>query len=109
MLGASVRTVRWDDSHVPERAQALIPAGAAAAAAFDPHPWLARQPRPLRLLPRPWPVGAVDLVPDGPPLRLGCWTVTTATGPERILPEWWRPEDLEARLRDHHRITSEDG
>jgi hypothetical protein len=36
-------------------------------------------------------------VPDGPPLwlrhRHDRQAVVAATGPERILPEWWRPED----------------
>ena len=42
-LGAA-RVVRLQpvDSHLPERAQALAPAGAA----LQPRPWLARQPRP---------------------------------------------------------------
>lgn len=93
------------DSHLPERAQALIPAGAA----LDLRPWLARQPRPLRLLARPRPAEALALVPDGPPLRLAGRRVTSATGPERILPEWWRPEDARARPRDYYRITIEDG
>jgi protein ImuB len=106
-LGAS-RVVRLQpvDSHVPERAQRLVPAGGAA---LDPRPWLARQPRPLRLLAQPEPVEAVAEVPDGPPRRLGCRRVTAATGPERILAEWWRPGDARSRPRDYYRVTVEDG
>ena len=109
-LGAA-RVVRLEPqgSHVPERAQRLVP----AAGGFVPRPWLARQPRPLRLLPRPRPIEAVALVPDGPPVALG-WRgerqrVVAAAGPERILPEWWRPEDADARPRDYHRVTLADG
>ena len=52
-------------------------------------------------------------VPDGPPLwlrrRRERLRVTAATGPERILPEWWRSEGERARLRDFYRVTVEDG
>ena len=103
-LGAA-RVVRLQpvDSHVPERAQALVPAGAA----LRPRPWLARQPRPLRLLAHPEPVEAMAGVPDGPPLwlrrRRERQRVTAAAGPERILPEWWRGEP--GRPRDYYRVT----
>jgi protein ImuB len=114
-LGAA-RVVRLQpvDSHVPERAQRLVPADAA----LDPRPWLARQPRPLRLLARPEPVEAMAPVPDGPPLWLRGrrhgrqrQRVVAATGPERILPEWWRPDEGEtaARPRDYYRVVVEDG
>jgi protein ImuB len=105
-LGAA-RVVRLQpvDSHVPERAQRLVPADGA----LDPRPWLARQPRPLRLLTRPEPVEAVAEVPDGPPLRLGRQRVTAAEGPERILAEWWRPGDARSRPRDYYRVTVEGG
>jgi protein ImuB len=93
------------DSHLPERAQILVPASALLA----PRPWLARRPRPLRLLPRPEPIAAVAAVPDGPPLRLMRQRVVAAAGPERILPEWWRPEDVLARDRDYYRVAVEDG
>jgi protein ImuB len=105
-LGAT-RVVRLQpvDSHVPERAQALVP----ASTALVRRPWLARQPRPLRLLARALPVVAMAAVPDGPPFRLQRRQVMAATGPERILPEWWRPEDALAPPRDYYRVTLEDG
>jgi protein ImuB len=109
-LGAS-RVVRLQpvDSHIPERAQELVPAGGV----LQPRPWLARQPRPLRLLPRPEPVEAMASVPDGPPLWLRRHRkrrrIVAAVGPERILPEWWRHEAEAARLRDFYRVTVEDG
>jgi protein ImuB len=109
-LGAS-RVVRLQpvDSHVPERAQLLVPAGTV----LRPRSWLARQPRPLRLLLQPQPIEALAQVPDGPPLwlrrRHERLRVVAAAGPERILPEWWRPEDERGRARDYYRVTVEDG
>jgi protein ImuB len=109
-LGAA-RVVRLEPcgSHVPERAQRLVPAGGGLV----PRPWLARQPRPLRLLARPRPVEAVARVPDGPPTTL-CWReerqrVAVGRGPERLLPEWWWPGDEGRRLRDYYRATVADG
>lgn len=97
------------DSHIPERAQRFVPAGDG----LEQHPWLARRPRPLRLLARPRPVEAMASVPDGPPVALrwpgGRQRVLAASGPERILPEWWRPEDRTARQRDYYRIVLADG
>ncbi len=109
-LGAA-RVVRLQpvDSHLPERAQTLVPAGTA----LSPRPWLARQPRPLRLLPYPEPVEAMAGVPDGPPLWLHRRRlrerVLAAAGPERILPEWWRPGDGPGRPRDYYRVATAEG
>jgi protein ImuB len=109
-LGAA-RVVRLQpvDSHLPERAQELAPAGTPLRS----RTWLARQPRPLRLLPDPLPVEAMAGVPDGPPLWLHRRRlrerVLAAAGPERILPEWWRPEDGPARPRDYYRVATSDG
>jgi protein ImuB len=109
-LGAE-RVVRPEpvQSHVPERAQRLVPAGRAPGGGD----WLAAQPRPLRLLPAAEPARAVAMVPDAPPVRLG-WRgealrIAIGTGPERILPEWWREEDDGRRPRDFYRVTVEDG
>ena len=52
-------------------------------------------------------------VPDGPPSwlrrRRERQRVVAAAGPERILPEWWRPEGEPARPRDYYRVATEDG
>ena len=93
------------DSHIPERAQRLVPAGEVPA----PRSWLATQPRPLRLLRRPSPLPAMATIPDGPPVRLGGERITAAEGPERILPEWWRAAGGEGRLRDYYRVTGTSG
>ncbi|MFO1036921.1 MAG: DNA polymerase Y family protein [Geminicoccaceae bacterium] len=92
------------DSHWPERAQRLVPAGTLAV----PEVWPLRQPRPLRLLEQPRPVTAMAVLPDGPPLQIDGRRLLAATGPERLLPEWWRP-DPEARPRDYFRITDASG
>ena len=108
-LGAA-RVVRQQpvDSHLPECAQRLVPAGSALRL----RPWLARQPRPLRLLARPEPVEAMPASRRPTALAASAarrLRVTAATGPERILPEWWRSEGERARLRDFYRVTVEDG
>ncbi len=97
------------ESHLPERAVRPIPGGAPPAAGR----WLVTARRPLRLLARPLPIGAVAAVPDGPPRLIeiegrAC-RIRHAEGPERILPEWWRVEETAARLRDYYRIVTEAG
>jgi protein ImuB len=115
----AVRTPRLHESHLPERAFALTPAGAddgAPGKANDdwqrtPHPRL----RPLRLLTRPEPVEALSLLPDYPPAQFR-WRrvlhqVVRAEGPERLLGEWWRldPEESETPPRDYFRVEDSDG
>ena len=93
-------------SHIPERAQRLLPVADKAAAGksektlLDAVPAWRRGPaRPLRLLPRPEPVEAVALLPDHPPARFR-WRrllheVVRAEGPATPWPAWcvpmWRP------------------
>jgi len=95
-------------SHVPERQARWCPAG------VEPRPgsWVASRLRPLRLFERPLPVRALAVVPDGPPLKLEgaiAGRVIAASGPERILPEWWKEPDAAARPRDFFRVRLEDG
>lgn len=79
-------------SHWPERAQRRVPATAPSTTST----WLARRPRPLRLLDQPRPIEALAAVPDGPPVALGrrgaLHRVVAAAGPERLCPEWWRED-----------------
>ncbi len=80
-------------------------AGAAAAGAH-----LCRLPRPACLLPRPIPVKAVAVVPEGPPTWFG-WRgteqrVLRAWGPERIESGWWRAQDVR---RDYFHVLTETG
>jgi protein ImuB len=111
----AVRTPRLRESHLPERAYALAPAGADDGANDDwqhtPHPKL----RPLRLLARPEPVEAVSLLPDYPPARFR-WRrvlhhVARAEGPERLLGEWWADDEerSNATPRDYFRVEDTDG
>jgi protein ImuB len=97
------------DSHWPERATRLCP----ATAAPDASPWCAASPRPLRLHGRPRPIEVLAEAPEGPPAQLmagrATWRIVHATGPERLLPEWWREEDATTRLRDYYRLLTEDG
>ncbi len=115
----AVRAPRMVESHVPERAFALAPAGGDDAndtRANDdwqktPHPKL----RPLRLLARPEPVEALSLLPDYPPAQFR-WRrvlhqVVRAEGPERLLGEWWRTDEEESAAppRDYFRVEDADG
>ena len=104
------------ESHLPERAQHRVTplSGEAEAAWPDPE---TRPPRPLRLLEPPEPVEATALLPDHPPAQFR-WRrvrhrVARAEGPERLAPEWWRPDDadnaLRAGARDYFRVEDEDG
>lgn len=70
--------------------------------------------RPLLLIAPPDPVTALAEVPDGPPVqfewRRRAHRVTRADGPERLAPEWWRPDPDPDRLtRDYYRVEDADG
>ncbi|RVU37867.1 DNA polymerase Y family protein [Hwanghaeella grinnelliae] len=115
-------------SHLPERAGRFVSvfqstnaepthAGGTGAGGGDPEapPWPAELPvRPSFLLTMPEPVEAEDSRPEGEgePTRFswrGRWhEVDRVMGPERLSPEWWRPND-EARLRDYYRVESRTG
>ncbi|HTJ65464.1 MAG TPA: DNA polymerase Y family protein [Alphaproteobacteria bacterium] len=83
---------------------------------IPPEPPFEKALRPLRLLPDPEPVQATALVPDDPPLVFQ-WQgrqhrIRVADGPERIGPEWWRPEAEKGSLRrprDYYRVEDEEG
>ncbi|MEE4451366.1 DNA polymerase Y family protein [Novosphingobium resinovorum] len=110
----SVRRLVPRDRHLPEKAQALVPALRVKAAV-----WPAPEdvpPRPLLLLDPPQPVEVIAGVPDSPPQRFR-WKgrlhdVTLAEGPERIGAEWWLKRGghmpgAAGETRDYYRI--EDG
>jgi protein ImuB len=97
-LGAhSVRRFTPVPSHIPERAEMLLPVGASNLAKLkitaraEP---AEENPRPLLLLPRAEPTEVVALIPDGPPRRFRwrgmTYEIAGAQGPERIASEWWR-------------------
>jgi protein ImuB len=102
------------ESHLPERSERRVPAGPKPPAAAAPP----LRPRPLLLLDPPEPVEALAELPDAAPSRF-TWRrvahrVAKAQGPERLSPEWWRPEtDLGPRLgprtRDYYAVEDEFG
>jgi protein ImuB len=117
-LGADcLQVYRLHQSHIPERAETLVPAIAAKPQGQqqvkDSFSFMPRSDRPLRLLRRPEPMQAfAATVPDGPPQRFR-WRhvvhdVIRAEGPERISPEWWRDDD-NAEERDYFRLESDTG
>ena len=116
-LGARrVRRLAAQDSHIPELAEAALP----AQAVNDDAGWdafrryrkeIELSPRPLRLLSRPEPIEAVAEVPDGPPLRFrwrrALHEVIAAEGPERIEGVWWNEHGGPAR--DYFRVEDKSG
>ena len=96
-------------SDVPERSVARV----APAAEETGATWVAKWPRPSRLLARPEQIDVVALLPDQPP-AVFTWRgkrrkVRRADGPERIFGEWWmRRQEYEA-VRDYFAVEDETG
>ncbi|MBK0329239.1 DNA polymerase Y family protein [Rhodobacteraceae bacterium F11138] len=94
------------DSHIPERSFIVAP-----AAYSDPAGgWVNTQPRPICLFP-PEPIAAMGARPPAR-FRWRRMSLTTgrATGPERIIPEWWLEDDnWRSGLRDYWRIETMQG
>jgi protein ImuB len=108
--GGAVTRPRPVGSHHPERAVA----GGPAFARTRRQAWPATGPRPLRLVDPPQPLDATAPASDGPPaqLRFGGLThrVTAARGPERVSPEWWRPDSPQGSdRRDYYRLETAEG
>ncbi len=104
----SVGHLEPHQSHIPEHVQRFAPV-------FSPpkNTWRLNPPRPIRLLPRPEPIEAVALMPDGPP-SLFHWRrlqhrVRRADGPERLCGEWWHGSKEAGALRDYYRVEDETG
>jgi protein ImuB len=101
-------------SHIPERAEALLPVSREA-----PTPWLEseQKTRPLLLLPRAEPAEEVmAIIPEGPPRRFRwrgvTYEVAGSQGPERIGAEWWRQSDGHSSprpTRDYYLVEDADG
>jgi len=101
-------------SHLPERAQRLVPALRRGHPLAIPPP-AAKPARPAFLLAAPEPISVVAEVPEGPPARF-TWRrvlhrIVRTEGPERIAPEWWRELAAPAptRPRDYYRIEDDCG
>ncbi len=97
----SVRRFEPVASHLPERAEMLLPVTGEAPASW-PEP--EQKTRPLLLLPRAEPTEVMALIPDGPPRRFRwrgvTYEVAGSEGPERIASEWWRQANLPAHSRE---------
>jgi protein ImuB len=97
------------ESHIPEKSVQVLTAAWSAPA---PGPWPApRAPRPLLLF-RPEPVTAPEepQVPQHFRWRRRDLRVLTATGPERIAPEWWLDDpDWRSGPRDYWRVVTDTG
>lgn len=104
------------DSHVPERAQAILPAGAVASASTA---WASCSPageeaalRPAMLFARPHSIevesGHQDEAPASLRWRRVTHRLTQAVGPERIADEWWRAPSGYG-TRDYYRVESTNG
>ncbi|MBY3432715.1 DNA polymerase Y family protein [Rhizobium laguerreae] len=96
-------------SDVPERSVERIAPTAEETGAT----WLAKWPRPARLLAHPEHIDVVALLPDQPP-AVFTWRgkrrkVRRADGPERIFGEWWmRQQEYEA-VRDYFSVEDDTG
>lgn len=95
------------ESHLPERAVALVPFAEALPGKVKNAAPLVQSERPIRLfrMPEPVDVPATEL-PEGPPLRFrwrrAVYSVARAEGPERIGCEWWR-ENHSVRRKENEK------
>lgn len=66
--------------------------------------------RPMLLEPRPVPLAAISVAPDGPPVRFRFRgrqeSVQQSWGPERIQTGWWRGNYIR---RDYYRVETDSG
>jgi protein ImuB len=123
-------------SHIPERAEVLVPPDtdfltARPRESGDPvldTRWRGNErenerdaiacstseqkPRPLLLLPHAEPAEVTALVPDGPPRRFSwrgvTYDITGAQGPERIAGEWWLHR-MPGPTRDYYVVEDSGG
>lgn len=109
-----IRVIVPVDTHVPERAERMIPALDTPSAAEWPRP-AAQQPplRPLFLLDPPETVEAIAEVPDAPPRQFR-WRgvaheIVRAEGPERIAAPWWKKSGEDRPTRDYYRLEDSNG
>ncbi len=103
----NVAAIVSNESHIPERAEIIVPHRQRSIASDVVRP---PSSRPLRLFAHPEPIVAIADVPDGPPInfrwRSTSYRVAHAEGPERVAAEWWRGDGL---TRDYFRVEDETG
>ncbi|WBU59240.1 Y-family DNA polymerase [Paracoccus albus] len=94
------------DSHIPERSFIMAP----AAYSKPTGGWNIPRPRPLVMF-RPEAIAALSArPPQSFRWRRMAFTTMRATGPERILPEWWiEDESWRHGARDYWRIETHQG
>ena len=102
-----VRRPQRQESHLPERQIAWIPA-LSKTKSIEAR----SMRRPQRLLDRPEAIDVIYATPEGMPRRF-VWRravhdIARAEGPERIAPEWWR-QPSSTRLRDYYRVEDSAG
>lgn len=97
------------ESRIPERAVELSP-----VTAMRPPPTASWRDGilPLRLFSPPEEIEAAAPGFDDPPTtfrwRRRTFRIERADGPERLSPEWWRPDDRNA-VRDYYRVEDDNG
>jgi len=102
-----IRRFQAEESHLPEREFITV-----EAASVSKPVWIktaALRPRPLRLFRQPERLHA--LKPGRPPIefewRRQAYRTKSASGPERLLPEWWVEGDH--RTRDYWKVHTVSG
>ena len=122
---AAVTRLHPADSHIPEKTATILTAGWSDAAGHWPPP---QRPRPVLV----WQAEPITPVETPPPLTGGApvyvppdvtvpppawfrWrrqdhACVSATGPERIAPEWWLDDPLwRSGVRDYWQVTTHGG
>jgi protein ImuB len=94
------------DSHIPERSFIISP----AAYSRPEGRWVAVCSRPLHLFPPEFITGHGPRPPARFRWRRMSMTTGRTTGPERIAPEWWLPDDnWRSGLRDYWKVDTKEG
>ncbi|MFY0597801.1 MAG: DNA polymerase Y family protein [Cognatishimia sp.] len=94
------------DSHIPERSFLTAPVAYSQADSG----WSYAHPRPVCLFPPEAIAGSGPRPPNRFRWRRMSLTTGRATGPERIAPEWWLPDDSwQSGVRDYWRIETAQG
>lgn len=94
------------DSHIPERSFIVAP----AAYSTPDNTWHRIRPRPLCLFPPEMISGHGTSPPTQFRWRRMSLTTGSATGPERIAPEWWMSdENWRSGVRDYWKVNTKQG
>jgi protein ImuB len=94
------------DSHIPERSFQVAPAAYSAPNGA----WSCQRPRPLKLF-APEPISGAGAQPPARfRWRRMALTMGRSTGPERISPEWWLPDEAwRTGVRDYWYVETREG